>query len=53
MKKGNDGWGECGRITEEGESGVKIREDLLGGAFANRTTHTYTHTGCNSLFNYM
>ena len=49
MKEERIRWlGRAGRKTEEGESGVKIRKDLLGGAFTNAHncihTHTHTHT---------
>lgn len=54
------GW--KGKTGGMGESGVKIREDLLAGAFTNSPhihTHACTHahigtdTRCNSFFNYM
>ena len=55
---------KLGRAGEEGESGVKIRENLLDSSFTNSHNHTHTHTHthsphnhtdtkCNSLFNYM
>lgn len=39
-KKKVDSWEELGKKPEEGESGVKIREDSLAGAHAHAHTHT-------------